>query len=820
MNILIKNALKNTFGKPFRTILVILTIFVCSLAAMMCFDLSGAMKTVMLDDVRSISNADYQVIVKPGQPEQMPEGFPEAEVMPIYLYGEKIYVDIPGEYNYVKMQTLRVLGVDFGQAAQMEFIEAIEIGYMEAAVTYKFAQRHGYSEGDTIVLHDKANEPHEFTIAKILPGSIRNPLIATDSALVNLESAEVLSCGQDNYGLFMIDILDNDQAEEAKQMLIDVYGDASVEDFIVPEEVLEETSNLASVLTLVFVITFLLVIFVTYSICERIVSERMSLVGTLRSLGMNSKRTAKILLLENVLYALFGSIPAVLLYTLIRNPMMTSLLAEEYADGSTSTPDFPPMYVLMLVSVVLGAVLIECLIPLRAILKAMNISIRDIIFDNRDTEYKFSKPAIITGIILLAVASVLFFFRSVLSLATICMICSVTGLALVFPLLFKVFAGLMKKAADKKEDAGWQLALTETISRKSTVSSGMLCATSAAMCVIIFAIAASAINTFTATVYKGDVLVHCTDKPVKYSFIKYLDGATDIEKVYCTTDKLIIGDSTDDRLCQVSGVPDGGYEYYDMFRGLPEKIDDGTVYFHSSLQSKYGLKEGDKITIVFNSDHVLPIKKEMIFGGTFDTVSSNDGKNMIVLSQDDYIRIFHDVPDMLMVNAADPELVAATINKYTSSEDTAQTRIELEEEDRRDAASSVAVFTAVFGVAIGMTAVGMISNQLIGFEGRKKELAVMLSTAMNVKTLSGILILEILTMSGFASLMGTLFGALITVVLKTGIAGMEGVFFDLEINPLMLLIMWIVTTLIYTLTVLFPISKMKKMKISEQIKYE
>ena len=64
---------------------------------------------------------------------------------------------------------------------------------------------------------------------------------------------------------------------------------------------------------------------------------------------------------------------------------------------------------------------------------------------------------------------------------------------------------------------------------------------------------------------------------------------------------------------------------------------------------------------------------------------------------------------------------------------------------------TMAVITAVIAVALGMTAIGMISNLLIGFEGRKKECAVLLSTAMGKGKLSGIL-LKLLIMPRLSSL--------------------------------------------------------------------
>ena len=340
------------------------------------------------------------------------------------------------------------------------------------------------------------------------------------------------------------------------------------------------------------------------------------------------------------------------------------------------------------------------------------------------------------------------------------------------------------------------------------------------MCVIVFAIAMSAISTFAVSVFKADVKVDCVETPSRYSFIKDLDGVTDIENLYEQSDFLIIGDNAVRKNYHVSGIPEGGYKYYDMFRNLPGKVEDGTFYVHRSVNEKLGLKEGDKLTVTFNADYVFTIKKDMTFGGTFDTVSAADGKNSVVISQNDYIKIFHDLPSTMLVNCTDPEMTAFTINKYTTGDETAKTRTTIEEEDREDAASAIAIFTTVIGIAIVMTGIGMISNQIIGFEGRKKELAVMLSTAMNRKTLGKILYSEIFSMSAFASCLGVITGTLITLVLKSAVTAMDNVFFDLELTPPAVIILWLVMTILYTLTVFFPIKRMKKMKISEQIKYE
>ena len=132
----------------------------------------------------------------------------------------------------------------------------------------------------------------------------------------------------------------------------------------------------------------------------------------------------------------------------------------------------------------------------------------------------------------------------------------------------------------------------------------------------------------------------------------------------------------------------------------------------------------------------------------------------------------------------------------------------------------LAVIAAIIIIALGMTAIGMISNQLLGFEGRKKECAVMLSTAMGKGKLSGILFKEVLITSVTASGIGTIVGLLMINVIEKAMASTQSISMSFDVNPLTVFLFFIAMTVVFTGTVLFPIRNLRKMKISEQIKYE
>ena len=145
---------------------------------------------------------------------------------------------------------------------------------------------------------------------------------------------------------------------------------------------------------------------------------------------------------------------------------------------------------------------------------------------------------------------------------------------------------------------------------------------------------------------------------------------------------------------------------------------------------------------------------------------------------------------------------------------------ELIEDQENNNKTSKVIITVIIVIALGMTAIGMISNQLIGFEGRKKECAVMLSTAMGRGKLSSVLLLEAFITAFTASGVGTIIGTFLTTVFKAASADSAIPVMTLEIDPLKNIIFFVLLTLVFTGTVLFPIKNLKKMKISEQIKYE
>ena len=820
MKIILKNSIKNIFKKPLRTLLMTFTIFVCVVSALFCVDIGNCLDKLIDEMFGSIATAD--LMIESDKLIELPEDMPAHKDFTLYMNKEFVYTDIESEPGFVNQSEFVIFGADIKKAYEMDFVDFSELNDDEVVINSSLAKKYGYKEGDVITLHDRALGEHEFKIKEVMGTSATNPVLSgRDCAIINLSASDMLSCGVRNTSMMFIKLTDDANVKDTIKHLEESLPRASVSPLSLSKEDSKSLSDIKMFLYIIFAVSFLLVIFVTISISERIVSERMSFIGTLRSLGMSSGRTCGILLLENILYALIGAIPGILFYLAVRGPLISSMMRIENSDGVSVHIEAGPISVLLVIGVFIGALLIECLIPLRAVTKALKTSIRDIIFDNRDTEYKNSKKLTIAGLVLLGVAIVTGVFSTHLVLALICIVSSVSAAALLFPAVFIKICDGLKVFFDKIGRQKWSLAAVEAKSRKSSVGSGVMCITAAALCMIIYAAGMAELNSIMHRDYKYDVKLDCSGKSSMYSFIDHIDGVTQTEKIYHKIVNTILNGAEDPKNTEIVGMPEGGFQLYGDLKGLPSNLDEGCACISKRLAGIEGIKIGDTISLTVDPEGVLPFEREYKVTAFFEDASQMLYGRAIVIPQADYINMFHDVPGSILVKCADPDKTAQIIKTYgKNAEGNCSTAEELAARAKGDSSGFIMIIMVIIIMGISMTLIGVISNQIIGFEGRKKECAVMLSTAMNKGTLSGILLRESFIVSIVAGFLGTVVGVGLVVAFKNAIEHTESLFMNLDADPKLCAVFCIILVIVYTFTVLFPIRNLRRMKISEQIKYE
>ena len=359
-------------------------------------------------------------------------------------------------------------------------------------------------------------------------------LLSKNAALLSVEGIKQLYLDKvPIYSMAYIDLQDGAKTKEMKRVITNEIPTAEVTPLYDSKEVKEVTAKVKNVFLVLFLVCLLLVLFVTISVSERMICEKMSVIGTFRSLGISSAITSFILVMENGLYGLIGGSIGAILYSFLREPILNSMLVMDTSTGIQIQVNWGETPILYYAGVIIGAVVIECFCPLKEIRKAAKTSIRDIIFDNKDTEYRGSKQEWISGVVLLLAAVGTALCPKTFWSLLICFCASVGAVFLLYPYMARFFSVIICKVAKQCSMPVAHFAAMEISKKKSTVGSGRLCVTAVSICLVLFIISNSYHALYTQDIYDCDVLLEgMTEKATTYRFIEKMEGVDAYEYIY------------------------------------------------------------------------------------------------------------------------------------------------------------------------------------------------------------------------------------------------------------------------------------------------
>ena len=212
-----------------------------------------------------------------------------------------------------------------------------------------------------------------------------------------------------------------------------------------------------------------------------------------------------------------------------------------------------------------------------------------------------------------------------------------------------------------------------------------------------------------------------------------------------------------------------------------------------------------------------------------DTMDTSDtamiSTSTVIINSDLYDHLFQHALGNLMINADDPELVKELIENNTqTSIIEIKTMNDLIEEYETQSKGLIGVLVAVVIGSISLTLIGIAGNQALGFMTRKRELALLYSVALGRKKLYKLIFLESLFSIGLSSL----FAALATPILYNILGHLLKVITEGDLNILKdgvfdsgsMIKYYALILFVFMLTTLIPFKELRKMKISEELKYE
>ena len=817
MKIILKHTVKNMISKPLRTLLLLFCVTICSFAAMLVFDMSNSLENVMTSFYGQIGGtADLLVSYEKGLEEEVFKEAPECSSVFVANETNALYKRDESLYSYVIRESLSIMGCDIEAASKMGLIPRdIKLKETQIAITENMAKDYGYKVGDEIELTDEVGNKLSYEVAYTLPQT--GMLLSKNAALLSVEGIKQLYLDKvPIYSMAYIDLQDGAKTKEMKRVITNEIPTAEVTPLYDSKEVKEVTAKVKNVFLVLFLVCLLLVLFVTISVSERMVCEKMSVIGTFRSLGISSAITSFILLMENGFYGLIGGSIGAILYSFLREPILNSMLVMDTSTGIQMQMNWGETPILYYVGVIIGAVVIECFCPLKEIRKAAKTSIRDIIFDNKDTEYRGSKQEWISGVVLLLAAVGTALCPKIFWSLLICFCASVGAVFLLYPYMARFFSMIICKVAKQCSMPVAHFAAMEISKKKSTVGSGRLCVTAVSICLVLFIISNSYHALYTQDIYDCDLLLEgMTEKVTTYRFIEKMEGVDAYEYIYTNMSENKING-------QKKTVNVFGYESYKYFKGiedLPEQIKNNECVMDASVAKKLGVREGDTVTITFQCNSFMPITKKLKLIGYCDSMPYDCVGQSVVISKELYQKIFLDCPQMMLVKTKDVSVKEKIENYSAGSISDVKTLEDYQQEQEIEASGMKGMFMMLIVLGVGLTFIGNVSNQLIGLEGRKRECAVLMSTSMSRAKLCKLFLLESLFSVSAALFVAIPLGLFLIDPLAAALE-ILGMTVPMVSIPGEIAVFAVVMWLIFGVTVLLPIKHIRKMNISEQLKYE
>ena len=399
MGVIFKHTLKNMFSKPFRTIMLVLCILICSFAAMMTFDMSNSVRNVLESAFLTMfGDSNVMVTGNGGLKDADFEGLPEHDKA--LMTADMTTFNIPGntEYAYFHEKSILIYTTDIEDANTLHLLaEETELARNEIAIPKTLSEDLKLKKGDKIEFFDENDQPHEYTVKAVL--SYKGLLSEKYNVVMPLDGFRDLFGEEITFKGAYVRVHDRSKVGEFCDLMQEKTQGVEPEDLINGELVQQNVNGVTSVFAILFLICLMLVIFVTISLSERIMVERMGTVGTLRSLGVTPNTTAKIVLFENALYGLIGGAIGSTLYVLTRDAIFNNVFSLNSGSDIELEMNLGKVSVAAWIGVIIGAIVIECLCPIKELLKATRTSIRDLIFDNKDADYKYARKTLVAAIL-------------------------------------------------------------------------------------------------------------------------------------------------------------------------------------------------------------------------------------------------------------------------------------------------------------------------------------------------------------------------------------------------------------------------------------
>lgn len=810
MRIIITHILRNIKEKKGRSLLIILSLMIASVVFILNLTIPNQIVETKAKQSRdAIGKSDVLVA-----------SYVPFNINDIKLSNEESkIVGVNDLYTIHKDKTLVIYGTDIKEASNINLIDNIDLLDNEIIISKTTADKYKYKLNDIITI-DLMDSKYELKIKDIVEAKGLLSFKSLSGIINNDTYNRITSDENNKYRTYYIDVLNNEKVDDVKKYIQDNNDkkEYMVEKLVDEEKIREDNYYTQFILLVIMIMATIMIFFVVNTLNKMIVMERMPVIGTFRSVGASKFKMNMLLVLENSIYGLLGGSVGALVSILINN------FAASMLTGTTIKASVP---VNNLISGIIFTICLEVFMSLASIIKSNKYSIKEIMFEGKNSKAGFNIKESIISFILILLSIITYFVigdtNSLLSALSLIMFW--VGIAYFIPtmmlFLSKIICGIAKMI-----NSGSLLMAGKNLGfNKLLISSTRLVVISTSIMLVIVNISMSfnsMIDSYKVQFSGYDGTIRDISKKYnEYASINNVDNVKNIEYTFMY--------SNDDITYNDGKTLDAGPMFLGMDKSNPSikqldykinDLKDDECLFDEILLKNNNLKVGDTIDFYLKTQD-SHIKVKIV--GTVNSYYMSTQREIVVLTDDVFKQKITEVPFSIEFSVNDNNKVRDTIElmerELKDPDITIWTIDDFCNIQRKNISSFMSLFYIIIALSLILSFVGIINNQLISFMERTKEIAVLNSICMSKSQLRRMLVIENITSNIVACAFG--FGVSIMSLrymnkLMYGIKMYTDVQYQYNVG---LMIMGIVLVVLLS-TVIVPIKKMKKINVVEAIKYE
>lgn len=795
--------LRSITVKPMRTAVIVLCLSAVSLTFSLCLTISFSSKSAVEEQVRS-GNGRADIVLNSSK------GFEELHVLPdgcdslpVLLVNSYFQIHDINNYKYVQKKNIKVLGIDTAKAKDFGMLsECTAPKDGEAVISYSAAQRYGYEVGDTLKLPCADKTEVTLTVSAIvlnkgLLSIMPQTVIVTEDTAKSFMSEPELKAT-----MLYIDAPDGMTTEIASQ-LSEMYPEFSVQQLTGTAETEDMVRSLTRTFFILFIVTLLMILFIITAFAKNIAAERLSVIGTLRSIGAEKKTAALTLLAECAVYGLLGGILGTVLFYALKDMLVGNMLPSVNGlGGSVFVPFYIPLTGLLL------SAAISCTVSLSTIIRTSKAPIRDIIFGGKDSVYRPKTAAAVIGSILVICALILYFSLTGFIACIFGLAAFVIGLCLIVPKLLSTVSALAARHTNGGSMPVLRLAVIQSGTKKTAVTGTVICTSVMLLTSSLYILSRSVDKLYSVRNYSCDAIIReLSERAERYDTIT----ADSREFIYNTEETT----SINGRNVTVNIFGYDGFEMFSGLRDLPESLAENEIALDKLMMKRLGINEGDKVTLTLKSNTLRPETLILTAVSGIDSVYSDQRCNAAVVSLETYKSVYHDYPSALLVKG-DTELMRRQLIDNNAEFQSAEEYYAAADEDSKSITGLLNML-AVIGVQLAVVSVS--GEQMIGFTQRRHELAVLRSQGMSIGQLSKMLLIETALTVTVPILIFVVSGHTVVLFITKTLGSLE-MNIPIICDKTRLAVFIAVMSAAVMTTVLMPICSIKKMNVAAELKQE